>query len=202
MIKDIIKQHKILLSVFVVSATIGGFIFLYLYSGIVAIVEGELIWKKDLNKTVDLMVKYYDTDSHHSSTSVLESEFFKDENLLKRIQKETITKMIDYKILVSELENRNLDWKSRARAKIDDAISQTKDSVKFEEGVKAIYGMDYSEFKDRVLMPQAQFEILAEELKKENKNYDEWLKNKKKNMKVKIFIDGLEWKDGQVQIAQ
>lgn len=200
MIKDIIKKHKTLLSVFVLSATIGGFAFLYLYSGIVAIIDGKIIWKKDLNETVNLMIKYYDTDSHHSSTSVSGSDFLEDKNLLKRIQRETLTRMIDYKILSSELEVRDLDWKNRASAKIDDAISQTKDSAKFKEGVKAIYSMSYDDFKAKVLMPQAQFEILADELKKENKQYEQWLKDKKKKIEVRIFIDGLEWKDGEIVI--
>ncbi len=200
MIKDIIKKHKFLLSVFVVSVAMGGFLFSYFSYNIVALVDGKIIWKKDMDETVNLMIKYYDTDSHHSVTEISDSEFFQDKDLLNRMQKEALARIIDYKILISELEKINPDWKDLATAKIDDAISQTESADKFEEGIKAIYGMSFNDFKSKVLMPQAQFEIISDELKNDGKEYDQWIKDKKKETEIKIFIDGLMWKDGEVVV--
>ena len=60
--------------------------------------------------------------------------------------------------------------------------------------------MSIDDFKGKVLVPQAQFEILSEELKKQNKNYDQWMKEEKNKLNISIMVDGLVWKDGEVII--
>lgn len=195
-------KHKKLFSIFIAFMVIGGFIFFYTYFNIVAMVEGSIIWKKDFTETVDLINKYYNEGSHSSSTVISQEEILKDPNLLKRIQKDALLKMIDYKILMSELDGGELDWENDANIRINAAISRVEDGSKFENGIKELYGMDYKDFKIKVLLPQAQLEILSEELKKQNKNYEDWIKEERKTAEVKIFIDGLRWEEGEVQIAQ
>lgn len=188
-------------SVFFVSVVFGGFLFFYVSLGVVALVDYKLIWKKDFNETLDLMIKYYDVSGHNMTTDVSGSNLLEDKDFLKQMQKETLGRMIEYKIIAMELEKINPDWRELARIKIDNATLKIKEQEKFEEGVRTLYGMSFSEFERKVLMPQAQFEIMSEELKKQNKNYDEWLKEKKRGLNVRIMIEGLEWKDGEVIIS-
>lgn len=201
LLKQLFKEHKFILSLFFVSLIGGGVLFFGISSGIAAMVDGKPIWKKDFNETVSLMVKYYDTaGGHHDATEISESEITKDKDLMKRVQKESLERMIEYKIMTLGLEKMNPDWDKSAQAKISDALKKVKENDKFEEGVKALYDMSQADFKGKVLIPQAQFEILSEELKKQNKNYDEWMKEEKEKASVKIMVDGLEWKEGEVQI--
>lgn len=203
LLKQLIEKHKFILSLFFVSLIGGGILFFGISLSVIAMVDGQLIWKKDFNETVDLMAKYYDTaGGHHDATGLAESEILKDEDLMKRIKKEALSRMIEYKILVVGLEKMNPDWGKSAEAKIEEAMKNIKENDKFNEGVKALYGMDQASFKGKVLIPQAQFEILSEGLKKQGKNYDQWIKEKKEKASVRIMIDGLEWGDGEVQIVQ
>lgn len=202
LLKQLIKKHKFILSLFSVSLIGGGILFFGISSSVVAMVDGRPIWKKDFNEVVDLMVKYYDTaGGHHDATGLAEPEILKDKDLMKRIEKETLSRMIEYKILVVGLKEMRSDWSDVAEAKIEGAMKNIKEGDKFEEGLKTLYGMDPESFRGKVLIPQAQFEILSEELKKQNKNYDQWMKEEKEKSSIRIMIDGLIWKEGEVVIG-
>lgn len=198
--KDLIQKHKTLLAVFLVSVLVGGFLFFAVSSKVVAMINYHPIWKGDFDEVVGLMVKYYDVENQHSSTDIVSSEFFKDEDLLKGMQKEALSRMIEYKIIAMELENSSPDWMDVAQSKIETAVLKITEKEKFEEGIIAVYGMNLFDFKSKVLMPQAQFEILSEELKKQDKPYEKWIIEEKEKIKVRIFIDGLKWEEGKVVI--
>lgn len=201
LLKQFIKEYKFILSIFSVSLIGGGILFFGISSGIAAMVDGKPIWKKDFNETVSLMVKYYNTaGGHHDATEISESEIIKDKDLMKRVQKESLERMIEYKIMALGLEKINPDWEESAQAKISAALKKVEENDKFEEGVKVLYDMSQADFKGKVLIPQAQFEILSEGLKKQNKNYDKWMKEEKEKANVRIMIDRLEWKKGEVVI--
>lgn len=200
MISNFSAKYKTFLSVFFASLVMGGFLVFYISSNMVALVNYDPIWKKDFNETLDLMIKYYDISDHNLTTDTSSKSLLGDKDFLKQIQKEALGRMIDYKILAMELEKINPDWRELARIKIDNATLKIKEQEKFEEGVRTLYGMSFSEFERKVLMPQSQFEIVSEELKKQNKNYDEWLKEKRMLIKIRIMIEGLEWKGGEVVI--
>jgi|SRR3989304_2906176 len=200
MISNFYAKHKAFLSIFLASVVMGGFLVFYISSNMVALINYDPIWKKDFNETLDLVIKYYDISDHHLTTDTSSSSLLKDKYFLKQIQKEALGRMIDYKILNMELEEINPNWRELARIKIDNATLKIKEQEKFEEGVRTLYGMSFYEFERKVLMPQSQFEIVVEELKKQNKNYDEWLKSKKKKLSISIMVDGLEWREGEVAI--
>lgn len=200
-LKQLIEKHKFILSLFSISLIGGGILFFGISSSVVAMVDGRPVWKRDFSEAVELMVKYYDTaGGHHDATGLAESEILKDKDLMKRIEKETLSRMIEYKILVAGLKEMRSDWEGVAEAKIEEAMKNVKENDKFEEGIKTLYGMDPAVFKGKVLIPQAQFEILSEELKKQNKNYDDWMKEEKEKISVRIMIDELGWKNGEVII--
>lgn len=194
-------SHKFVLSLFLVSLIGGGILFFGVSSSIAAMVDGKPIWKKDFNETVSMIIKYYyAADEYNTATEISELEIMKDKDLMKRVQKEALERMIGYKIMTLGIEKIKPDWEESAQAKISDALTKVKENDKFEEGVKALYGMSQADFKGKVLIPQAQFEILSEELKKQNKNYEEWMKEEKEKASIRIMIDGLGWKNGEVVI--
>lgn len=198
---EFIIRHKLVLGLFSVSLVGGGILFFGVSSSIVAMVDGKPIWKKDFNETVSLMMKYYDTaDGQHVATEISESDVLRDTDLMRRVQKEALERMIEYKIMVFGLEKIKPDWEKSAQVKISDALKKVKETDKFEEGVKTLYGMNQADFKGKVLIPQAQFEILSDELKNQGKKYDQWMAERKEKASVRIMIEGLKWKDGEVII--
>lgn len=200
MMKDLILKYKFILATSVTSLILGGFIYFAISSSVAAMIDYQPIWKSDLNEVVGLMVKYYESANQGNSTGVSDSEFLKDRYLLRNVQRETLTRIIEYKILSMELEKMNPNWRKLAQSKIDDALSRIGEKGKFEQGVNYLYGMNADDFKGKILIPQAQFEILSDELKKQGLSYDEWMKSEKKKMNIRIMVDGLEWKDGEVII--
>lgn len=200
MIKDLVLKHKFISAIFLTFLFLGGFVYFAISSNIVATIDYRPIWKSDLNEVVGLMAKYYELTNQNNSTGVSDSEFLKDKYLLKNVQRETLTRIIEYKILSMELERINPGWRKLAQAKIDSALSKIGEKGRFEQGVNYLYGMNADDFKGKVLIPQAQFEILSDELKKQGLSYDEWMKSEKKKLNIRIMADGLGWKDGEVII--
>lgn len=200
MIKELILKHKFISAIFLTSLFFGGFAYFAISSNVVAMVNYRPIWKSDMDEVVGLMIKYYDSANKGSSTDISSSEFFKDKYLLKNVKKEALTRIVEYKILSMKLEKINPNWRKLAQSKIDNAFSKIGEKDKFEQGVKYLYGMNADDFKGKVLMPQAEFEILSDELKKQGLSYDDWMKSEKKGLKISVMVDGLEWKDGEVAI--
>lgn len=200
MSKDFIIKHKYFFISFSAVFIAGGGLFLFLLYNIAAFVGYQPIWKSDFDEVVNLMVTYYDQSLHYTSTDASASDLLSDDDLRHRVQKDALSRIIEYKILAVGIEKVRPDWESLAEIKIAKAMLAIKESQQFEEGVKMLYGMEYDEFKYKVLMPQAQFEILSEELEKQDKTYEEWLKNQKENINIRIMIEGIEWKEGEVVI--
>lgn len=197
---DFFRKHKHFFISFSAVFIAGGALFLFLLYNIAAFVGYRPIWKSDFDEVVNLMVTYYDQSLHHTSTDASASDLLSDDDLRHRVQKDALSRIIEYKILAAGIEKVRPDWENLSEIKIAKAMLTIKESQQFEEGVKMLYGMEYDEFKYKVLMPQAQFEILSEELEKQGKIYEEWLKNQKENINIRIMVEGLKWENSDVAI--
>ncbi len=78
--------------------------------------------------------------------------------------------------------------------------SQKLDPQTIEETARVVYGLDLSEFESLVLVPQARKEILQGRLFLEKKNYEEWLREAKKNAKVFIVTPEFYWEESTVKL--
>lgn len=70
---------------------------------------------------------------------------------------------------------------------LDEKISVYLNNDKLEGAADALFGLSMSEFADLILAPQARREIIQESLKKENRDFEQWLKSQKENTKIYIF---------------
>ncbi|MEK7640560.1 MAG: SurA N-terminal domain-containing protein [Patescibacteria group bacterium] len=78
--------------------------------------------------------------------------------------------------------------------------SQKLDPKTLEETARVVYGLDLSEFESLVLVPQAQKEILQGRLFLEKQDYEQWLRDAKKNAKVFIVTPEFYWQDLTVKL--
>jgi len=118
----------------------------------------------------------------------------------QEIRRAVLDKLIENTLIHQELESRlkNNELKKMVENKIEESL-KGKD---IEKEVKTLYNLSLKEFKERILKPQAEEEILNSRLLLENKNFDDYIKEVKSKTKVIILLPDFEWKNGQVTIKK
>ena len=155
----------------------------------IAFVNWQLIsfqtFKKDSATAIYYYQKTLETYNKNDLAVIHSSE------VKREIERAVLDKLIENILIHQELRKRlkNNELERMAENKIEEII-KGKD---IEKKVKILYGLSLDEFKERILKPQARQEILASRLLLENKNFDEWLKDVKKQAKVDILLPGFEW---------
>lgn len=149
-------------------------------------------FKKDSGTAIYYYQKTLETYSQNDA-AIINSPEVKTE-----IERAVINKLIENVLIHQELKKRlkNDELEKMAENKVEETI-KGKD---IEKEIKILYDLSLDEFKERILKPQAEQEILASRLLLENKNFDEWLKETKSKAKVIILLPNFEWKDGQVMM--
>ena len=120
----------------------------------------------------------------------------------QEIERAVLDKLIENALIHQELRKR---LKSNELEKmVENKVEEIVKGKDIKEEVKTLYALSLNEFKERILKPQAEQEILAGRLLLENSlpaaGLDEWLKEAKPKAKVIILLPNFEWKDGQVII--
>ena len=62
-----------------------------------------------------------------------------------------------------------------------------------------LYGWNYADFKDEVLVPQAERDVLAAQLFLRGQNIEARLEEIKKSARVYVFLDGARWENGKLK---
>jgi hypothetical protein len=76
---------------------------------------------------------------------------------------------------------------------VEEKISRIGDSEKLGKSASVLYGFSADDFKKKVLIPQAKSDILRDRIFLENGDFEEKLKELKRNAKVTILITGFSW---------
>ena len=73
---------------------------------------------------------------------------------------------------------------------VDDLLSVKGNSDDLAKGLQLLYGWDLAEARKRLLETQARREALAEKLKKDNIDFENWLSEQKRQTTIWIFFVG------------
>ena len=162
----------------------------------VALVNWQLIsfqtFKKDSAAAIYYYQKALETYSKNDIAVINSSE------VKQEIERAVFDKLIENVLIHQELRKRLKN--NELERMVENKIEETIKGKNIEKEVKILYDLSLDEFKERLLKPQAEQEILASRLLLENKNFDEWLKEVKSKAKVIILLPNFKWKDGQVMI--
>lgn len=183
------KLRKILAGLLVAVFVFGGYLIVS-KSYPVALVNSRPIALKFFEKDLSASVSYYKKilETYQSSSS---GAFSLDSKTRSEIKRSLLEKLIEESLIRSELERRlsEKEIKDIVGRKIGEAAA----NADLEKGAEILYGFSLEEFKEKVLTPQAEREILEARLFLEKENFDDWLKKEKAAANVMIFIGSFSW---------
>lgn len=117
----------------------------------------------------------------------------------QELTKKAFEKIIENKFLDVLVAKTNSGFKDEARGNVEKAIAEAKD-LALEEASEKLYGLSAADFKELVLIPSAEKDLLLKHYEYNPAELDAIWKDLNKNAEVKIYYPGYEWKDGEVKI--
>jgi len=155
----------------------------------VALVNWQLVSAKSFNNDFNTAFFYYQKVAEtydKSDATAINSPQAKTE-----IERAVLDKSVENILIMNELGKRLKN--SEIEQMVQNKINEVFNGQDIAKQVATIYNLSLDAFKERVLTPEARTEILQARLMLENKNFDDWLKETKKQAKVIILLPGFGW---------
>lgn len=151
----------------------------------IVIVNNHLISARSFYKNYNAAIFYYNRQvSNNSSTIRLSSA---------DIEATVLTGLVESGLIDDEVKNETgNDFDYLVRNK----IARYQSDVELQKAAVVLYGVNFDDFKNEILIPQAERDILAGRLFLKGKNMNDWLKDAKKSAHVIIFSRSFKW-DGE-----
>lgn len=188
-------QHFFTLFLVIIFFSLGLYYFVHFGYYPVAIVNTDIISAKELFEEHAVAHRYYLGVLGKNREADLNSE-----EVAKELRRAALNNLIEQSLIHKELKRRvGRDLDSLIANKIN--ISEERQD-KIEEAAKAIYGIDFANFKQLILVPQAKKEILEGRLFLEKEDLAKWLENEYKNSKVFILTPEFYWASNRVELRE
>ena len=141
-----------------------------------------------MNKTYFVAYRYFQNVLLSSGKDVKELE--KRETRVE-LRRATVNKLITDSLIYQELKRRIPgEFNAIAEKNINEYI---KNNADLEKGAKLLYGIDFSDFKEQILLPQAYQEILEGRMFLNNESFNDWLAKERSQAKIFILLPDLKW---------
>lgn len=198
-LKNILIKNKlnlILLIIFILILVFGIIANLNYYP--VISVNNVPISAKKLNINMRAAIYYFNTYKKLQEERGLNQNAFAS---LKELSQEEIklfvlNQLIENELIHQEAEKRiGSNLKDLVNEKINNYLNPELESAALE-----IYGLNKNDFKNEILIPQAEKDILAGRLFLENKNIADWLKEQKKQAKIIVFDKKIKWNGENLEL--
>jgi hypothetical protein len=159
----------------------------------VALVGNSPVWARTWGKAQEAAKNFVIVQNHSAAGgSVLDFDAPQNASLLKELKFNTLTFLIEDKILQQEGEKLMHGFNRLSRDRIREA-TQGKD---LQNAAKLIYGLTLREFQDLVLLPQARRDTATEILAEQSLDFDQWFAEVKKSQRVRLLFVPFTW-DGK-----
>lgn len=111
-------------------------------------------------------------------------------NELLEIRKNTLTFLIEDIIVRKKGSALVSDLEERSQAAVGEVL---RGSANAEAAAETIYGLDFDEFQELILSPQARRDVLTEELVKKNQPFANWFEDARKSVRVRVWFVPFRW---------
>ena len=115
------------------------------------------------------------------------------------IKKLALTQIVENILISAEVQKElggDLD------AIVAGRISKIDGDTDLQKAAEGVYGLNFAEFKDEILVPLAKEEILTGRLFLQGKKLGDWLDEAKKSSQVKIYSNQFFWDGKEVQLKK
>ncbi|MBI3045928.1 MAG: hypothetical protein HYY86_00065 [Candidatus Harrisonbacteria bacterium] len=161
----------------------------------IALVNFDILTKKSVEKDSAAAFRYFQNALLASGSDPRQLE--KPESR-KEIRRAVLDKLIVDSLIYQELQSKfPNEFRDIAEKNINQFV-QNNNNV--EQGAKLLYGLEWPDFKERILLPQAYREILEGRMFLNNENFSDWLVQKRGLARVIIFTPDLQWEDNGVKL--
>lgn len=177
--------------------------------GIGGLIAMQNDWYPIAMVNFDIITRHAFERNYFTATTYYENAFMvygkqQDQLEISQIKKEltraTLDKLVFDSLIASEVVKRIGSSESGTIA--EQKINEFMKAQDINTAVETLYGINFDEFKNRILIPQAYREILEDRMLLANENFDAWLSEKKQNSSIFIFFPGLEWQNNVVQVQE
>lgn len=159
------------------------------------LVNSQLVWGRAFDKEYQSAIKYYnqviDTYNIPGFDDKNRSAEFKED-----LKKAALEKIIE-KIIISD-ELRKLSGE-KTNLLVFEKIDKYLTNPRLQTAAGTLFNLSFQDFKDIILTPQAEREILKENLEIEGRDLENWLVNQKKQANVYLFTKEFKWVDGRLK---
>ncbi|QQG45060.1 MAG: hypothetical protein HYW89_03600 [Candidatus Sungiibacteriota bacterium] len=162
----------------------------------VALVDGAPIFYRTWKKTEEAAKHFANTQLVSRGSKPIDFSAPQNSELLLAGRKDTLTSLIEDTILHQGGKKLHKGFERLVAAKVSTAL---KDNEDIEQAAKLVYNLDLDDFKELVLLPQAQGEVVAEILEKQNQDFEGWLREAKKQKRVFLMFVPFSWDGERIQ---
>jgi hypothetical protein len=191
------KLNLVLLIIFIVLFTLLILIKFSYYP--MASVNKTIISEKKLNTNTQAIYYYYNNYLKKMIDEELKTTTSTKELSYQEIEALALDDLITKTLIHQEIE------KKIGKNKLNELITQ-KINEHFNNDLKKIslvmYNLNPEDFKNEILIPQAETDILSGRLFLEGKKFDEWLKEARQKAQIKIFNPKFKWDGEKIKINQ
>lgn len=156
----------------------------------VALVNNSPIFYRTWEKAQDAAKRFSNAEATQGGGTPINFSSPKNSNLVKEIQKNTLTRLIENKILAEKGETIVDGFEVLSKERVADVLRQNPDIKKAAE---AVYGLNMQDFKQLVLMPQARIDTANEIFSEKGASFDAWFVQAKKDTSVKLMFTSFRW---------
>lgn len=162
----------------------------------VAWVEGTPILFHTWQKAQKGLIAFTQIQLQTAGSRLIDFSSLENAELFLDVKRGTLTFLIEDALLRREGGNLIKDFGRLAEERVDGAIGK---KAELERAARLIYGLEFKDFRNLVLMPQARRDILQEKFSGEGGNFEEWFSEIKKSKSVRLFLVPFQWNGEHVE---
>ena len=83
---------------------------------------------------------------------------------------------------------------------LDSKVNKFSNDQQLQRATLTLYGLDVGDFKDEILVPQAEREMLSAKLFLKGKKLDDWLLQAKRDANVRVLSSQFHWVGDKVEV--
>lgn len=162
----------------------------------VALVDGTPIFFRTWQKAERAAIQFLNVQGRARGVGPVDFYAAENADLLLGVKRDTLTFLIEDKILQQEGDTVAGDFDAVSSRKVAEALAQ---SGSFEQGAELLYGLSREDLNELVLLPQARRDVLSEAFGAQGRDFEQWFREVRKNKNVRLLFVPFVWNGEVVQ---